>query len=82
MIHAEQRLKIRHTALLAAIDVLLEGPEAINRTLDPSADGPFAWQPLPDGGFALISAWPDDETGKGGEGGDSYVSLTIGRQPD
>jgi hypothetical protein len=72
------RLKVRHAALRAAIDILLDGPEAVKRTQDPCGDGPFSYQPLPDGGFVLSSALWEDENGKRGK---DRVSLTVGQKP-
>jgi hypothetical protein len=78
IVHVDWRLKVRHAALRAAIDVLLDGPEAVKRTQDPCGDGPFSYEALPDGAFVLTSALREAENGKPGK---KRVSLTVGQTP-
>ena len=79
MIDARYRLQVRHAALLVAIDVLVDGPAAVERTQDPCGDGPFAYRVLP-GGFELVSALSAKciESDCDGSG---RVRLRVGRAP-
>lgn len=81
-IYRDARVRVRQAALRAAIDVLREGPKAVNGTQDPCGDGPFSYKPLPNGGFTLISALPIDTAHGCSDDVDGYVSLTVGRLPN
>jgi hypothetical protein len=53
---AQLRAEVRRALLLAAIDIQLEGPDALKKHPDPVVGGPFEYAPF-EGGFELRSNW-------------------------
>jgi len=51
----EAEAQTRLAMLMAAIDVVLDGKDALTKHTDPFGDGPFQYKPLENGGFELRS---------------------------
>jgi hypothetical protein len=79
----KMRANIRRTLLAAALDVQLEGKDALKKHPDPVAGGTFEYAPFK-GGFELRSKWKLDEKlqakWKLGEQFTAPVTLTVGRR--
>jgi hypothetical protein len=80
---AQARISVRRALLAAALDVQLDGRDALKKHSDPVVGGPFEYSPF-EGGFELRSAWTVDEPlrskWKLDERLTKPLTLTVGRR--